>query len=379
MRGITTWAYYFAFVTFVTTALAIATPKADPFPFDYGSMSAGYSGLLAGLGGFAITVLAVMLGLEALDAQRTTRAHVAAHGVVLRHVSLSLAVASVICFIGALMLAEVNAQAVSVEQARTRAEGEMSQYLEAMGFDQSQIAGQMIGLHGPSGDFFESAGAVALIVHELDKDPKLADHPALDRLRARAATLDQVLVASVRRHLMITSVVALLSSLLILKSITFLLVVRFPDYPAIGGVQDFVVLGFGGMLLIKLLHMASYGLTGEQVAPSRWVIAATLAGVILSYRAILGGQVRALRKSVVQGELGRYTPAAPYLLALFVCFLTMVYLAGTFSNLGPPSMLDRALVGAAALIGTAMLITIQIERPTLKLFVEADRFAGTSD
>jgi len=172
---------------------------------------------------------------------------------------------------------------------------------------------------------------------------------------------------------MIASVVALLSSLLILKSITFLLVVRFPDYPAIGAVQDFVVLAFGGMLMIKLLHMARYGLSQEQTRVYCGFIAITLALVILIYRANLDRKVEQLRDSVAQGEFGRYTPAAPYVLALVLCFLTKLYLAGTFSDFGSPTMIDRILVGAAALIGSAMIVTIQVERPTLKLFVEAVR------
>lgn len=213
------------------------------------------------------------------------------------------------------------------------------------------------------------------MVNRLAGDVRLTSKPTFAQLEAKAEALDQILEASARRHLMIASVVALLSSLLILKSITFLLVMRFPDYPAIGGVQDFVVLGFGGMLLIKVLHMASFGLTPEQATTTRWLVPATLAVVISLYRAMLGRKVDALRESVVQGELGRYTPAAPYLFALFACFVTMVYLAATFGNLGMPSVIDRLLVGAAALLGSAMIVTIQIERPTLKLFVEADRFS----
>jgi hypothetical protein len=338
-------------------------------------MSASYSGLLAGLGGFAITVLAVMLGLEALDSQRSTRAHIAAHGVVLRHVSLSLAVASVICFIGALILSEVSAQASSVTKAQTEATSEIALHLEALELSPTRVAQEMISIGGESGDFFESAGSVSLMAHRLGSESSFAVQPSLKRFEERAQTLDLILAASTRRHLMIASVVALLSSLLILKSITFLLVVRFPSYPAIGGVQDFVVLAFGGMLLIKLLHMASYGMAADHIVPSRLLIAGTLAAVIVTYRAILGRQVYALRKSVVQGEVGRYTPAAPYLLALVVCFVTTMYLAATFSNLGPPGTLDRLMVAVAALVGSAMLITIQIERPTLKLFVEADRFS----
>lgn len=377
-RGLQVWAYYVAFVAFVTLALWLAPPRMDPFPFDYGSMAASYSGLLAGLGGFAITVLAVMLGLDALDSQRSSKSHVAAHGVVLRHVSLSLAVASVICFIGALILSEVSVQAISVSQARTQARAEIEMHLNAMALSQAQVAERMLELQDESPKFFEQPGRVGRLVQGLSKTLGLSEEPALKRLKSRSETLDQVVVASARRHLMISSVVALLSSLLILKSITFLLVVRFPSFPAIGGVQDFVVLAFGGMLLIKLLHLASYGLPLEQIATGRWFIAGTLAAVIVAYRSILNRQVYALRKSVVQGELGRYTPAAPYLLALFVCFVTMVYLAATFSDLGPPSMVDRVLVAITALIGSAMIVTIQIERPTLRLFVEADRFGEHS-
>ena len=160
-----TWSYYVAFVAFVTIALWVAPPKPDPFPFDYTAMSAGYGSLLAGLGGFAITVLAVMLGLEALDAQRSTRVHVAAHGVVLRHVSLSLAIASVTCFVGALMLAEVNAQAASVVRAKEDASAEIGQHLEAMGLGQADIADRMLQLKGSGVAPFGPTSQVAALAN----------------------------------------------------------------------------------------------------------------------------------------------------------------------------------------------------------------------
>lgn len=367
------WAYYIAFIAFVTIALAMSSAKPDPFPFDYRAMSSNYGGLLAGLGGFAITVLAVVLGLNALDVERTSPIHRAAHGVVLRHVSLSLAVASIICFIGGLMLSEVAAQASSIEGGRAQATVEISQHLDALGLSPSRVAQELIDIRGESGEIHKSVGGVSLMVSRLARDPLLSKKPTFSVLKSRAQTLDEILVASARRHLMIASVVALISSLLILKSITFLLVMRFPDYQAIGGIQDFVMLGFGSMLLIKVLHMASFGLTPEQASLARWIVPVGLATVIVTYRAQLGRRVAALRESVVQGELGRYTPAAPYLLALLVCFMTMVYLAATFGNLGMPNMIDRVLVGASALIESAMIVTIQIERPTLKLFVEAGR------
>lgn len=370
-RGHQTWAYYAAFGAFVTAALALAPPEADPFPFDYATMSSGYGGLLAGLGGFAITVLAVMLGLEALDSQRASRAHVAAHGVVLRHVSLSLAVASIICFIGAQILSEVNAQSTSITAARNDASEEIGLHLEALGVAQSEQARYRLMLRDRGTAFFEPDGKVSRLVDELAAAG--VSTSALIPLRERAQTLDMLFGASTRRHLMIASVVALLSSLLILKSITFLLVVRFPSFPSIGSVQDFAVLGFGGMLLIKVLQMASYGLPPSQIVASRWLVPVVLAVVIVAYRAVLARQVATLRSSVVQGEMGRYTPAAPYLLSLLVCFVTMVYLAATFGNLGAPSTLDRLMVALSALLGSAMIVTIQIERPTLNLFVEAER------
>lgn len=362
-RGFLAWAYYGAFVAFVTIALVIAPPKTDPFPFDYGAMSNGYGGLLAGLGGFAITVLAVMLGLEALDAQRATRAHVAAHGVVLRHVSLSLAVASVICFIGALILSEVAAQAASVGSARTAALEEVRLHLDALGVGQEETARHEIALRDRGDGFFEPDNRVSQLAGRLAEVPEYVSKEPLASLTKRAPTLDGILSASTRRHLMIVSVIALLSSMLILKSITFLLVVRFPNYPAIGGVQDFVVLGFGGMLLIKLLHMASYGLSPAEIISSRWLVAVTLIGVILGYRAFLKRQIDSLRASVVQGDLGQYTPAAPYLLALFACFVAMVYVAATFANLGAPNLVDRLIVSLTALIGSAMIVTVQIDVP----------------
>ncbi len=375
----TKWVQYLAFVGFVAGALLMARPKPDLFPLDYGLLSSGYSSLLAGLGGFAITVLAVMLGLEALDDESSSPIHVAAHGAVLRHVALSLAVASITCFAGALLLSEVAAQTSSVERARSGAVAEIERTLAALDVPEPLAAKLMLDLDQARAKdpYFRESSPTERVLSTLRKDPTIASSTVLKSLEERASTLDKILTGSTRRHTLIANVVALLSSLLILKSITFLLVVRFPDFPSIGRVQDFVVLAFGGMLLVKLLHLASYGLDQRVLAFTPWLVASAMLGTIGTYRSLLGRKVESLRESVVQGELGKFTPVAPYSLALIICFACMVYLAATFSNLGSPGPIDRAFVALAAILGSSLLVTVQVERPTLDLFTEVTRTPET--
>src|SRR4051794_9741678 len=96
---------YCAFVGVVCLALFWRL-KPDPITIDFATLSAGYANLLVGLGGFSITVLAVLLGLEALDAGRGSERRTEAHYAAVRHVAISLAIASVSCFVSSNMLSE---------------------------------------------------------------------------------------------------------------------------------------------------------------------------------------------------------------------------------------------------------------------------------
>lgn len=371
------WLCYGAFVLFVGGVVVFTSPKPDRFALDFGTLANGYSGLLAGLGGFAITVLAVILGLDALESKSNSRTHAAAYSAVLRQVSLSLTVASITCFVGALMLGEVVAQTSSVESARSRARGELEQHLKALGLSDSGVSSSLLEVdeNFRRDPFFGSAMGVRSLVLSLAHDERLATKPSFRKLNERAEALDALLTGSTRRHALVTSVVALLSSLLILKSITFLVVVRFPTYKPIARLQDYVVLACGGMLLIKLLRLTSYGLSPHELTLGRYLILAMIVATILVYRSQLVRRVRALKSAVIRGEECGFTPSIPYVFAMTACFITLVYLAATFDFVSPPTLIDRALIAVLSTIGTALMITVQIERPTLELYVAADDLA----
>lgn len=77
-------------------------------------------------------MLAVILGLDALESKANPRMH-SAYGAVLRQVSQSLTVASITCFIGAIMLGEVTAQTSAAQRAREEANTELQRHLKALG------------------------------------------------------------------------------------------------------------------------------------------------------------------------------------------------------------------------------------------------------
>jgi len=359
---------YAGFIGFVVVSLWLSPPKPDPFPVDFGSLTGAFSGLLAGLGGFAITVLAVLLGLEALDVHRSSEAKQAAHAAVVRHVSVSLAVASVTCFIGAQMLAEVSAQATSVHDSRESAKAEFLQVFRAAGLDESEIAMQSLRLreaqsgaltyHGPS--------AATMAKERLMEIPTSAGAAAVAELEKIGPEMDMRFEASARRHLILASVPAFISSFLILQSLTFLLLIRFPRHKEIVFLQDLVVLAFGGMILIKLLHICSAGLEGVAVPISRIAFAVVLILVVMGYGRHLSNVKRRLRGPDT-ASVQRYTPLLPYSATLIATFLTMLYLAATFGNFGGPSTLDRLVAAGAALVVAGLLLAIQVERPTLEL------------
>lgn len=353
-------------------SLWISRPKADSFPLDYGVLSTNFSALLAGLGGFAITVLAVLLGLEALDVHRSSETKQAAHGAVVRHVSVSLAVASVTCFIGAQMLAEVSSQAASVHQARLDAKAEMTLYLHSAGLTEEQVAETQIRLtDAQSGDaYYEGDSATSLVVHELSALKTERADRTLTLLRAKQDSLDVRFEASARRHMMLATVPAFISSFLILQSLTFLLLIRFPQHDAIVALQNLVVLAFGAMLLIKLVHVSSYGLEGSDVTWSRVLVGLSLVGSTIGYGAYLRRKVVQIRASADVGQLRRFTPLFPYVVALVACFAAMLYLAATFGRFGEPSIVDRLVAAMSAILTTGFLLAIQVERPTLGLLEE---------
>lgn len=337
---------YSLFISWVCLTLFLVKPKPDVISINYSALSAGYANLLIGLGGFAITVLAVLLGLEALDAGRPGEYHTQAHQAAVRHVAISLAVASITCFVGANMLTEVNALGSAVEQDRLAMRVDFSNRLKAAHLTPAQVAEAEVSL-GPTGN---RQSAVAI----------------LDRLSLPTAeinNMDRVLGASVRRHFVLASVTAYLASVLLVQALSFLLLIRFPNHPRIDMLQNIGVLGIAGALFIKMVHTASYGMAPEEIVPSRIAIFSILFIVCLLY-------ARHLRQSINEidgATLRSFTPLLPYFVSLAVSLISMLSLAATFGNCGPITAFDRILVILGPTAATALLLVIQLERPTLEI------------
>jgi len=357
-------ASYVAFIGAVALSLSLVRPKPDLISISYEALASSYSSLLVGLSGFSITVLAVLLGLEAIDANRLNDARRIAHLGAVRQVAVSLAVASVCCFAGANLLGEVSALSRSVESGRQAAQAKTMAYLKAAGLSDARIAELSIeldraGRTTPFADGSKPADWLGQILK--DSKPSLAR-----RLASEAASLDRVSSGSVRRHFVIATVAAYLASFLILQSLSFLLLIRFPKSRQINALQGTAVLGFAAVLLIKLLHIASYGLSNAEFYASRALIILAISGTCLLYAPRLRAAVRQHA-----GTAANSTPLLPYYFALGTCLSCMALLAGTFSNYGPLTPVDRLLVGLGATVSTGLLLSVQIERPAIECLLEA--------
>lgn len=340
------------FILWIFFTLVAVKPKPDVISIDFTALAGGYANLLVGLGGFAITVLAVLLGLEALDAGRGGEKHTDAHQAAVRHVAISLAVASVTCFVGANMLTEVNAFGHSLEKRQIQARSEFTQHLVAAGHSPKAIAEKQIQLESDLTESFPPQTQPATKA----LGPTNSTHGV--------STIDGILSSSVRRHFVLGSITAYLASFLLLQALSFLLLIRFPNHKKIDALQSIGVLGIGGMIYIKMIHTASYGMTGDAFGGSRLLI-------LLLFIATAIGYGFALKKAQIRLEgaefLRTYTPLAPYFVSLLTCLLCMMALAGTFNNLGPITGGDRFLAFVLPTIATAMLLVLQLSRPTLQM------------
>jgi len=329
------------FIVVVFLVLVAVKPRPDTIALDFTTLASGYAGLLIGLGGFAITVLALLLGLEALDTDRKGELHSVTHTAAVRHVAVSLAVASVTCFVGANMLSEVSAFGASVEKSQAQVRTEFANALIAAGKSQTEVAAAELKLQAhPELHASEILGVA---------------HPE----PARLDMMDGILRSSIRRHFVLGSVVAYLASFLLLQALSFLLLIRFPHHRWIDALQNLGVLGIGGMVYIKMIHVASYGMTEKDFGGSRLLILMLLTVSALAYGFALK---RTSARLADEAVLRTYTPLAPYFVSLVACLLCMIALAGTFNNLGPITGGDRFLAFFLPTIATGMLLVIQLHR-----------------
>ncbi|HMS55730.1 MAG TPA: hypothetical protein PKA27_10050 [Fimbriimonadaceae bacterium] len=333
---------YVGFILFVGMSLLVTEPVKDLVSLDYGVLATNYSGLLASLGGFAITVLAVLLGLEAIDAGKNSEAHRAAHTLVVKHVSISLAIASVTCFVSANMLSEVGALNAGLLRSKDAVRTELRSSLSGIKPKQT---------HAEIDQFLSGLerGAVAAEPQIASMAGWVAPHQI------------EVLTGSTRRHLLIAGVPAFLASFLILQSLSYLLTLRFPRSKSIWRLQSLACAAIGGMLLVKLVHGTGYDLLKADFRFSRYAVFAVLVLSIAPYALWL-------RSRRSEGSL----PLLPYGVSLVVCFAGMAYLAQSFSSLSGISTLDRAYVILGALLPAGLLLSVQLERPTLKALESHD-------
>ena len=357
---------YGAFIGLVTVILVLTKPTPDLITLSYTSLSATYGGLLTALGGFSITVLAVLLGLEALDSDKAEPAVRIAHGAAVRHVSLSLAVACISCFVGANLMGEVSAQAAAIDSRREAVVSQVSLELESTGLPRPKIAEALALMRSPESPdrFFGADGTSAKILALLDSS-KGAKAPAAMLYRKTAEHLDEVLGSSGRRLFMVASVCAYLASFVILQSLAFLLRIRFPQTTSFTGFQNYAVLSIGGLLLIKLVHTASYGLEDTAFLVSRAIGAGLMVVGVLIYGSKMRMAIKRLRTEPAGIE--RFTPLAPYYAVLTTAVVSAFHLAATFSEYGQPTLLDRAVVIGGAFLCTGFLLVIQLEQPTIEL------------
>lgn len=357
---------YAVFVVLTFAALFAVQPKPDVVTINFASLAGSFSGLLTALGGFSITVLAVLLGLDALDFE-VDNGDPGAHGAAVRHVAVSLAVACITCFVGANLMAEVSAQCDAIEKSRASVTQELGLRLEAAGVSRSNIAAvqSVLSTSGTSKTFYPASNAESRVRSLLPGKARL-DQEARDK----AKEADDVFQASGRRLFVVGSLSAYLSSVVILQALSFLLRIRFPRTTAFTSLQNFAVIGITAVLMIKVVHSASYGLQNNAFYASRIALLVLMltTGILTSWSS---------RKTVGRFKrsdkgLDTYTPLAPYYAVLGSTILCAMWLAATFSRYGPPTFADQAFVLTAVGVCTAMLLVIQLEQPTIELLVRSN-------
>jgi hypothetical protein len=348
---------YWAFVVVVCLGLTLDRPKPDFITIDFGTLASGYGGLLIGLGGFSITVLAVLLGLEALDSGGArSKAHMAA----VRHVAISLAIASIGCFVGSSLMSEVNALSVSINARKAAIATEVEEGLRYEGVTEKKL--------GQVRSIFASPPASGPPLERLRQAFAGITGPSAF-IEKRASEIEGVTGASVRRHFMLAGLSTYLASFLILQSLSFLLLIRFPQSRRLFALQNLAVLGIGGMLLIKLLHTTAYNEPGVGFYFDRLLVFSILAAVVVGY-------APRMRRSMEGADRTEYTPLFPYYVTLGVCIVSMFWLAATFGSYVMPSFLDRFIITVGATLSTGLMLVMQLEQPTIELLRRNDESAN---
>jgi hypothetical protein len=340
-----------AFIGFVGIVLTLYVPKPDDITIDFGAIASSYGGTLVGLGGISITVLAVLLGLDALEKDDTSVIRRVSHQAAIRHVAISLAMATITCFVSANMLSEVQALNNGIISSKVRLKESIANQMRAEGVTDRLIA------------------ARAADLDRIEESALRFDRPTTT---VAADPTYQTLGASVRRHFVLAGVSAYVASILLLQSLGFLLLIRFPHDERLHRLQNFGVMSITALIMIKLVYTASAGLTSTEFYVSRVALVLILAATCILYGRSTRQTVRRLEDANDPTLIRAHTPLLPYFSGLSVSLVSMLALMATFGDTGLPTRLDQAIVIIGTAITTGLFLIVQVERPSIHVLVDAD-------
>lgn len=343
---------YILFIGLLLPAMLLGQPKPDLIPIDFGELSVGYANLFTALGGFSITVLAVLLGLEALDREKGGDLG-ESHIVAVRHVAVSLTLACIASYVGAHLMAEVASLNQGIANRKAEVRSETTNLLKSLRLDDQKVASfweqidrtrDQWQVSEPTMDQETMVGFVVAQGTGLSSDQN-------EQLRLKVRELHDVLRASPRRHFIIASTAAYMATFIVLQSLAMLLMIRFPNAGYLARMMQAAVLGLSFLIFMKLAYTVSYGMVGSNFWASRWLIWALLIIVSLGHRALIR------RKSEF--------PVLAYGASVVALLLVTLFQAATFDSYSGVSLLDRAFVGSIATIFTGIYVSMQIDHPTL--------------
>jgi len=339
---------YASFMVIVSGLLLARTSAGDNVPFDYAALSSQFSGLLVSLGGFSITVLALILGLDALDSGRGSIPD-SAHVCTVRHVGISLAIACIASFMGSSMFSEITAQSSALEARKEAYRSQIDLALTGAGLDDREAARMQLAMFDP----------VAKVNLNTLRETLRAKNDSIGWVDSA----ERVLNSSMRRHFMLASIPGFASSILILQSLAILLLIRFPNSQRVAGIHVLAVLSFSALLFIKLLHTYSRGMDPGAYYTGRFAVIALLVGIVVVYSRSLRASVQNLKPEEVEG----YTPIGTYYFVLATTVISMFVMAATFNNFQEPSLTDWLIASGSVGATMGLLLVMQLEQPTIEL------------
>jgi|GEM_PF-3452477 len=343
---------YILFCGLLLPAMLLGQPKPDLIPIDFGELSVGYANLFTALGGFSITVLAVLLGLEALDREKGGELG-ESHIVAVRHVAVSLTLACIASYVGAHLMAEVSSLDQGISNRKVEVRSETTNLLKSLRLDDEKVASFWEQIDRTRDQWQVSEPSVNegdMVGYVVERSGGL-NAEQTEQLHLKIGELRDVLRASPRRHFIIASTAAYMATFIVLQSLAMLLMIRFPNAGYLAKMMQAAVLGLSFLIFMKLAYTVSYGMVGNAFWGSRWLIWILLIIVSFGHRALIR------RKSEF--------PVFAYGASVLALLLVTLFQAATFDHYSGVSVLDRVFVGGIATIFTGIYVSMQIDHPTL--------------